>query len=254
MKIRTLSLAIATGLAALSASAQDASIDKTRTSLQEWVETRQIIAKEKADWTLLKQTLIDTKELLSTQQTQLEEKLKELEESKTAADDEREKLMAENAELKAATDVLKAKVSEIEVNLLAIIPSFPETLQDAIDPLMRRIPKPGSESKASLGERVQNIVGILSQAEKFNGKISLVNRTQALPDGREVQVSTLYWGLGQAYFVDTTGTYAGVGFPTSEGWVYEEVAGFAPDVNKLISIYEGEATDVTFIPVPASIK
>lgn len=253
MKLPFLTFAISTGLV-LTASAQKADVDTTRGALQEWVETRQIIAKEQADWTLLKETLIDTKELLSTQQTQLDEKLKDLEATKTAADDEREKLLAENEELKAATESLKVKVSEIEANLLAIVPSLPETLQDAIDPLVRRIPKPGTESKASLGERVQNIVGILSQAEKFNGKITLVNRTQKLPDGREVQVSTLYWGLGQAYFVDTTGTFAGIGYPTPEGWVYEEVDGLAPDVNELISVYEGEATEVNFISMPAQIK
>lgn len=231
-----------------------APVSETRTALQEWVETRQIISQEKADWELLRETLIDTEELLTKQNEQLDAKLEELRESQSAADEEREQLMAENAELKLSTESLGVEVAAVEARLLAVLPLLPEALTDKIDPLIRRIPEPGKETRAGLGERVQNIVGILSQADAFNNKMHVVNRTQELADGREVQVSTLFLGLGQAYFVDTTGSYAGVGTPAEDGWVYESVEGLAPQVQELLAAYSGEATEIDFIAVPARIQ
>ncbi|WOO42735.1 DUF3450 family protein [Rubellicoccus peritrichatus] len=254
MKPRFFFLVTLSLVSAFSANAEDKQVDKARSALQEWVETRQIISKEKADWAILKETLVDTQALLETQKKQLDEKITELNEAKTGADDEREELMAENAELKEATKALEEQVAKVESQVLAVAKRFPQNLQDTIDPLIRRIPEPGTKSKAALGERVQNIVGILLQTDKFNNQITVVDRTQVLPDGREVQVSTMFFGLGQAYFVDTTGSYAGVGVPTADGWVYEQDNSIAPMVQNLIDIHSGEATEVTFIPVPAKIQ
>lgn len=254
MKIHSFIVAVIAIIAYGTLTAQDSSVAESRTALQEWVETRQIISREKADWALLKEVLADSEELLAAQLGLLTEKLAELEDSQTAADEEREKLMASNEALKEATRSLDKTISAVEVKLLALVPSFPQPLRDGVDPLVRRIPRPGTESKASLGERVQNIVGILSQADRFNSRITLVNRTQQLKDGREVQVSTLFWGLGQAYFVDTTGTYAGVGLPTPEGWVFEEVSGLAPSVAELIRVYRGESNQINFVAVPARVR
>lgn len=254
MKPRFYFLLILACASAFSANAQDKQVDKARSALQEWVETRQIISKEKADWAILKETLVDTQALLAAQSKQLDEKIAEMVEEKTGADDEREALLAEKAELKEATKALEEQVVKIEASILTLAKRFPEDLQGTIDPLLRRIPKPGAKSKAGLGERVQNIVGILLQTDKFNGQITVVSRTQELPDGREVQVSTMYFGLGQAYFVDTTGSYAGLGVPTDEGWVYEQDDSIAPLVQELIAIYEGEATEISFIPVPVKIQ
>lgn len=254
MKPKLFFTAVIASLTALTAQAQDSKIEKVRSSLQEWVETRQIISKEKADWTLLKQTLVETKALMETQNTELDAKLEELQESKSAADDKREELLAENAELKASTEALLAAIVEIESKLFDLIPQLPEALTDKIDPLIRRIPEPGKPTKASLGERVQNVVGILSQVDSFNNKFTVVNRTQELADGREVQVSTMYVGLGQAYFVDTTGSYAGKGYPTEEGWVFEENNAIAPEVSALLAAHSGEATEINFVPVPVDIR
>lgn len=229
-------------------------IGQTRQALEEWVQTRRMISEERSEWSLLKGSLMDTVDLLTRQRERLKEKTSDLKESQSAADEQREKLLSENARLEKASAALVEIVATVEQRILELIPLFPEPLFETVEPLLRRIPDPDEVARISLGARMQNIVGILGQAEKFNGQVTLANRTQSLPDGREVRVKTLYWGLGQAWFVDTAGSFGGVGYPSVEGWVFEEVEGIAPAVTKLLSAFEGDANEIGFTLVPASIR
>ena len=70
----------------------------------------------------------------------------------------------------------------------AILATLPEPLVEKIKPLIRRLPNDPNNTKLSLGERVQNVVGILSQADKFNSTITLSNESREIAEGKVVQV------------------------------------------------------------------
>ncbi|WP_269526260.1 DUF3450 family protein [Coraliomargarita parva] len=253
MKTRFLiGITLGTCAAALSAWGQSNPED-TRDVLNKWVETRQIISKEKSDWRVEQSILQDTKQLLGSELERLDQALADLEASATAADEDRSSLAAEKETLNAASAVVQANIGELETQVKSILPTLPEPLLEKLKPLIRRLPDDPAKTELSLGERVQNIVGILSQADKFNTTITLSSESREIEGGKLVQVSTLYWGLAQAYYVDDSGDYAGIGYPGTGGWEWPRIEGAGPQIRRLLDIYEG-TEDIQFVEVPARIQ
>jgi len=228
-------------------------LQDTRDVLEQWVETQQIVSAERADWRLEKSILTDSENLLRSELARLTESLEDLKASATAADEDRTRLAAEKEELKAASAVVEANIGGLETKMKALVPTLPQPLINKIKPLMRRLPDNPNKTTLSLGERVQNIVGILSQADKFNTTITLSNESREIADGKVVQVTTLYWGLAMAYFVDNSGDYAGIGSPGAAGWEWQERADAGPQIKQLLDIYEG-TQEINFVSVPARIN
>ncbi|MFQ3223923.1 MAG: hypothetical protein ACI8Z5_000162 [Lentimonas sp.] len=247
-----LALALGSQWAASSLHAQD-SLQDTRNVLNQWVETRQIISKENSDWLVEESILQDTQSLLTNELTRLEETLNTLQSSATAAEDERSTLTEEKEQLSAASHVVESTIGALEVQMKEIIKTLPEPLVNKIKPLIRRLPEDPDNNTLSLGERVQNIVGILSQADKFNTTITAISESREISKGKVVEVRTLYWGLAMAYFVDASGEYAGIGFPGEDGWEWPQIDGAGPSIQQLLGVYEGNE-DIQFVEVPARIN
>ncbi len=236
---------------ALSAQSQ---IEETRDVLEQWVETRQIISQERNEWVTEKAILEDTVNLLSNELERLKEEIDTLEASATAADEEREELTARRDALAAGSDAVIGNIGALETQLKAIVERLPDPLVNTIQPLVRRLPEDPEDTNLSLGERVQNVVGILSQADKFNTTMTLTSEIQELDNGKMMQVSTLYWGSAIAYFVDDSGEYAGFGTPGEDGWEWTQLDGAGPDIRELLAVYEGTSDTIKFVQVPARIK
>ncbi|MDQ8194291.1 DUF3450 family protein [Coraliomargarita sp. SDUM461004] len=245
-------LALGCALAPFSLSAQN-KVTETRDTLDKWVETRQIISEEKADWKVEQSILSDTITLLNNELERLNKSLEELEASATAADEDRSQLASQKDELTEAAGVVEANIGGLETQLKRIIKTFPQPLTDKIKPLIRRLPEDSANTELSLGERVQNIVGILSQADKFNTTITQTSESREIGDGRIVEVRTLYWGLAMAYYVDASGEYAGIGFPGTDGWEWPQDNEKGAEIKRLIDVYEG-SEDISFVEVPARIN
>jgi chromosome segregation ATPase len=253
MKTRLFAALTAGTLAALGTVSATDKLDSTRSVLEEWVETRQIISEEKSDWKLERSILNDTVELLSSEKARLDQALEELEESATAADEDRTELAEEKEKLVTATAVVESNIEGLEMQMKEIVKTLPEPLVDTIKPLIRRLPEDPANTSLALGERVQNIVGILSQTDKFNTTITQTSESREISDGKIVEVRTLYLGLAAAFYVDASGEYAGVGHPTADGWEWPRIDGAGAEIKRLIDVYEG-TEDIEFVNVPASIK
>ena len=253
MNVRILRFVSLSVLASAGASLATAQIGETRSTLEKWVETRQIISKEKADWKVERSILGDTIHLLSGELERLKSALEETEASATAADEERTTLNQEKERLSAASAVIEANIAQLETQMKAIVKTLPLPLIDRIKPLIRRLPEDSTETTLSIGERVQNIVGILSQADKFNTTITQTSESREINDGKTVEVRTLYWGLAAAYYVDASGQYAGYGYPTAEGWEWPRLDDAGATIRTLIDVYEGSG-EIQFVPLPARIQ
>ncbi len=252
MKTKTiLGSAIVLFLFASTGSAAD--LQTTRNTLDNWVQTKQLISKEKNDWLLEETILNDTRDLLSNEISRLKEAISELESTASAADEERAQLTDQKSDLSAGSEVIEGSLAKLEVQLQKIIQTLPQPLLDKIKPLVRRLPDDPENTDLSIGERVQNIVGILSQADKFNTTLTITSESREMEAGKFVQVSTLYWGLAMAYYVDDSGDYAGIGLAGANGWTWPEIDGAGSSIKKLFEIYEGTA-DIQFVDVPAQIN
>lgn len=240
---------------AASAAAQS-KFDETRATLEKWVETRQLISKEKTDWDLEHSALADSVALLKAEIATLEQNIARAEGDTTAADVEREKLLIDNDSLKGASATVAGLVAGLEQQILTVMKAVPEDLRsrESIQLLTRRIPKNPQLTRASLSERMQNIVGILTEVEKFNSSINIASETRKIPSGETVQVSTIYVGLGQGYYVDATRKFAGVLTPTADGWVATDRNDLASLVGDVLDLYNKTKQPPQFVKLPVEIK
>jgi hypothetical protein len=119
--------------------------------------------------------------------------------------------------------------------------------------LIKRIPSDPATTKASGLERLQNVVGIVNEVDKFNAAVTVVSEVQKNPSDAEVQVETMYVGLAQAYFVDKAGDYAGVGLPSGQGWQWMPKNELAGKIQKSIAMYKN-AAPADFVSLPVQIK
>ena len=79
-----------------------------------------------------------------------------------------------------ATAAIDGSIQQLEVQIKRVVKILPTPLVEKIKPLIRRLPEDSAHTKLSLGERVQNIVGILSQADKFNATITQTSESREL--------------------------------------------------------------------------
>ena len=227
-------------------------LNDTRNIIQEWVETKQIISEEIANWSKEKELMENSKDLLSKEFKSLNSALDDLEASSSASDAERSSLNEQRDSLKSAAKVVSSSIGKLETKLKAIVPYLPEPLIEKIKPLVRRLPDNPKRTDSSLGQRVQNIVGILSQTDKFNTTITASSEARELENGSIVQVTTLYWGLGIGYYVDESGKYAGIRIPAKDNWEWKEIKGVGSEIKRLVDIYEGLG-EIQFVNAPAVI-
>lgn len=229
-------------------------VEETRSTLAKWVETRQMIARLKADWEQDRETLNSTIALFESQQERLAAAL-----AKLGTDNEQ--VVKETGENDAllkkylgALDGLKALVGGYEKRLKAVVPNFPPPLADReqVSKILSLVPEDPDDTEVSVISRVQNLILILKAVQEFNGDIHLENEIRGQGD-KEVQVQTLYLGLGLAWFVNADGTFAGTGGPSESGWAWKENAGIAAQVRQAIDIYEKSAPAV-YVALPAEVK
>ncbi len=254
MNSQTFHIFTLAGIASASSLFAQPQIEETRNVLGEWVETRQIISRERSDWQTEKAILSDTVSLLTNELERLEQQIADLEDSATVADEEREQLTTRRDALSAGSDAVIDSIGSLETQLREIAAQLPAPLADKIQPLTRRLPDDPENTKLSLGERVQNVVGILSQAGKFNSTMTLTSETKELDNGKLVQVSTLYWGNAIAYFVDDSGEYAGYGSPGDDGWEWTQLDEAGAAIRELLAVYDGTSDSIKFVEVPARIQ
>ncbi|MBW2499872.1 MAG: DUF3450 family protein [Deltaproteobacteria bacterium] len=229
--------------------------DGFRVRMEKWVQARAILSKERSDWQVDKQFLESARGMLLHERDVLREEIEALELAQSGADQERRELVQERVELREASGSLSTKIADLEAQVLRLIPNLPEPLQRRLDPLLVQIPTNPENTRVALGQRLMNVLGVLAQAEKWNGTANFVGETRAVTDGGEkVLVRTLYWGLAQAVFVDAQGETAGLGRPTYEGWIFEDVDGLADEAKLLLDIYEGNVDTIAFVPVPVEVR
>jgi hypothetical protein len=225
----------------------------TRDTLREWIEVRNLISREANDWRVESAILEDTLTLLDRRLADNKKALEDMEASTSEADEERSALTAELDSLQVEAAVIEQALRVQEGALREILPRLPDPLLRTLAPLVRRIPEDPENTNLSLSERVQNIVGILSQTDRFNRSLTRTSEVRPMADGRNVEVRTLYWGLGGAFFVDTAGNFGGTGSPGPTGWTWTEIDGSASAIQTLFNVQEGTA-EIQFVTLPSRIS
>ncbi len=237
----------------ISADSNAAAIDKTRATLEQWVQTQRVISQERKDWALAREILGQKIDLVQREIESLQGKIKDANTSIADADTKRAELIKDNDKLKDASSALSKTLVTLEDRIKRLTRRLPDPIRERIKPLSQRIPDKPDQTNLSISERFQNIVGILNEVDKFNRDITVTSEVRNLPDGSSVEVATLYIGIGQAYYVGAKGTVAGSGIPTDQGWAWKPNNQFAPQISELIAIFKNEKA-ASFVRVPVEIR
>jgi hypothetical protein len=226
-------------------------LNETRTTLEKWVETRQMISKARTDWQADKETLEQTAQLFERELKSTEEQLSKVSTNNVQVDKERAE--AEALKKSAAESLERARefAASVEARLTRLMPQLPPPLQDILKPLISKLPT-AADTKMSAAEQLQVVVGILNELDKFNTAVSIFSEKRKNPQGEEVAVETVYVGLGAAYFVNDAGDFAGLGTPGPNGWDWTTRPEIASSVREVIRIYRNERP-ARFVALPVTI-
>jgi chaperonin cofactor prefoldin len=228
-------------------------LQSSRDTVAKWVETQQILAREKKDWQDGKEILERRVELLESEIRSLETKLEESRSTLGEADRRRYEVVSEGESLRVATAALAERVERLEGKVRTLLSRSPEPLRNRVAPLSQRLPAPGTATTLSLGERYQNAIGVLNEVNKFQRDVTVASEIRTLSDGARVEVQALYLGLAQGYYVTADGSAAGVGVPTDEGWDWTQSNDLAPAVQQAISILQNESVPA-YVPLPVTLR
>lgn len=228
-------------------------IDSARLAMEKWVETQRVISKEKQDWALGRQILNERIALVEREIASLREKIAQAQESINDADKRRVELMDENEKLKNASAILTGVVAKLEGRTSALIQRLPDPIRDRIKPLSQSLPRDPNQTRLSLAQRFQNVVGILNEVNKFQREITVTSEVRTLADGTVAEVAAIYVGLGQAYYSGANGAVAGVGRPSEAGWTWESANDAAGRVADAIAILKNEKV-ASFVLLPLKVQ
>jgi len=231
-------------------------VEGVRAALEKRLQVEGLLSKEKSDWLLGRQMLQDRIELVGREIEGLRARIAELDKNVADTEAKTAELGQRSAHLEANRAVLQASVQPLEARLLALLPKLPETIRERIEPLSRRVPRgEANETVPSLGKRFESLVGVLNEVNRFQGEVTATSEVRELPNGERVEVTTLWFGLGQAYFAGPDGKVAGQGLPAAEGWTWVTVnePTAASEITRAIAIYRKQGV-ADFVRLPVRLQ
>jgi hypothetical protein len=228
-------------------------IEATRDTLERWVETRRIISEEKRDWALGKELLESRLDMLGRDIDGVKAKIADAEKSIGEADRKRADLVSQNDALKATSGELAKLAADFETKTKELVRRLPDPIKEKVRPLSQRLPEDPAASSLSLSVRFQNVVGILNEVNKFSREVTVTSEVRKLSDGTSVEVTAVYIGIAQGYYVGAGGKTAGFGTATPEGWSWTAANDAAPAIAKVVAILKNEAP-AEFVKVPLKLN
>lgn len=233
--------------------AADSPVTTARETLAQWVQTRQLVSKTLTDWDADREMLGQTKVLFERELAAVAERLGKVSTNSSVADAERATAEAELKSFEAGLAKSRELVANLEREVRAIVPLFPPPLVETVQPLLNRLPENSAETKAGVTERMQTVVALLNEADKFQNAVTVANEKRANAQGEQVSVDVLYLGFGAAYFVDGTGSVAGTGVPGAAGWSWTLNPGIGGAVQNAIAMYRSQKP-AAFVGLPAKVN
>jgi len=229
------------------------SVEDTLSTLEQWVETERRIADEKSEWETEKDNLLDLLALYKEELRVLDESIEAAAADVSAAETKR----AEITEMGERVGQIEAQVEDAivraEIGLKALAVRLPKPLLQEISPVFNQLPKNPRDTKLSIGQRIQFVVAVLTQIQKFNSAVTVTEEFREFSDGKQVQIDAVYFGLGAAYYVDKANQHAGFGRLAESGWEWQDDDGLVSRVRQTIEIY-GAPGKAAFVELPVEIR
>jgi|688.fasta_scaffold25829_2 hypothetical protein len=234
------------------ATAQD-ELETAKQNLGKWLETERLVTKEAQDWRVGKELIQERIDLIRRESDALKERIAQAKKDMGESAVKAAELKAQNDMIKAGTKSLADEIKKLEFRTLAMLPRTPEPVRVRVAPLTQRIRANPADTKLTLSERYQNVVGTLNELNKAMRELSVSGEVRQLADGRKVEVTVFYIGLAQAYYVNEKSGVAGVGLLGPYGWTWQEHNDLVGAVARVLAIYRGESP-AAYVALPICVK
>lgn len=232
-----------------------ASLTEARGTFAEWVRVKILISEESERWKQEKATLKDMIEVAGAEREALETRIEELRDTIASGDQRRTELTDKIEAARERAALFRGTLAEQEIALSKIVEFLPPPLKRDLRQLVRRLPDDPHDTQIALSQRMQTVVGIMTQMERFQDSLSLESEIREIDSGETVEVKTLYLGLAQAVFADASGRHAGIGVPGQNSWQWQVVTdGSAVDrIRNSIAMHENQM-EPAFVVLPIELK
>ncbi len=219
---------------------------EVQSKLEQWVKTRQLISEESAAWAAEKATLVGLNEVRLRESGQLDEFIAAAGIRVAEVDKQRAALAEDETDLKNWRAGMERQVAALEKQIAPVLRRLPPPLHRKVEEAAIRLEAPDPE--APLQNRARDILLVLQAYLDFQNTLTVDSDIREI-DGTRREVSILYMGMAQAWYVDTDGKYSGYGIPSDNGWVWTDDNSFAPRVRAAIDIQTRRATP-SFVTLP----
>lgn len=251
LKILGLILAVLAFSAQFEASAGE-KLTEARSTVGRWVNVEQSVSREAIAWQEKKTLLNDLIMVSKAEIASLKKQITEADKAKGEAETLRAELVQErNANLENAKQVATFLI-RYETSLRDLIKRLPPPLKKDLEPLLQRIPQDPTDTALGIAERMQTVVGIVSQIQRFDALPTVRSEMMPAAEGSKQEVRTLHLGLGASYYAAADGSTAGYGELTDAGWEWRAKPELAAAVLKAIKSAE-RTGDATFANLPVKL-
>ncbi len=221
--------------------------------MQEWVAVEKSISRESESWRSEKASIEDRMLVLGKEVELLGEELKIARMKSNKSNSHRKNLLANEAELHVLHERIETFLVRMEGELLEFAPVLPEPLESKLLPMIQRIPLKQDIGSLGVAERMQTVVTILAEIQRFNGGISLSVDLREQSDGSYGEAKTLYLGLASAYYIIPSTGEAGFGWPEENTWVWQVRPELKNSILDAMEIYEGATQEARFVALPIEV-
>lgn len=227
-----------------------AHLQEGREQLAEWMEIQRIISQEQASWKAAKTALEGRIALVQLELDDFTSRLATSQASIKEEETRKGNLERELEQANKAAQSLVEAAAYLEKELKAIKGLLPAPVFEKVKTLYERMPDDPANTKVSLAERYQNILGILNEADKANSEVTVLAEVRELPGTPATEVETLYVGLAQAYFVNAERNFAGMGRPVNGRWEWTRMDELSHPVADMLAVISTKSKPkFVFLPV-----
>ncbi|MBX3734466.1 MAG: DUF3450 family protein [Verrucomicrobiae bacterium] len=237
----------------LAATAAESPLSAARDTLSQWVQTQQLISRTRTEWDSDREMLEQSRALFERELKAVREQAGRLSTNSSVADAERIQAEAELKALTQALDRARSLVAGLEAQVRELIPLIPPPLLETVQPILQRLPNDPAETRAGVTERLQTVVSLLNELDKFQGAVVVSNEKRPNAAGQPVAVDVLYLGLGQAFYASANGDVSGIGTPSAAGWTWKLDPQIAGKVQEALAMYRNQKP-AAFVGLPVTVQ
>ncbi len=231
----------------------DSPLDETVSTLEQWVETERKISKAQSEWESNKASMEKLIEVYRQEIENLNQIIAEAEDDTSAAEIRRAELNEQSEAVDEVEEDILEGIVAAEIGLKAIRDLLPQPLQEELRPLFNSLPENPEASKLAIGQRIQPVVGILTQVQKFNQAVTVVEGFREFEEGRAIQTEKIYFGLGAAYYVDQADEHAGRAVFGEDGWSWVDDIALIQPIRNFMEIYRG-TQQARYLELPVEVN